>query len=244
MSLGKTHRNMKTKEYILLLLILLLTIALPTFNAYATRFEVSEDFSALINKQLVYQLSTLLLTLLFLTLLWKLKRKEFIQYFRRGNISAPITPAPFVGIKPKKNENWLHLGKSFSVIITLVTMVVIYLQVIHKNTLDYSKILTLLPIAIGLSLVNSFVEESITRLGIVATFKNIIPDNSIMILSGLLFGGVHYLGTPGGVTGVFVAGFLGWFLAKSILETKGFFWAWLIHFLQDIVIFTAMLSTE
>ena len=235
---------MKTKEYILLLLILLLTIALPTFNAYANRFEVSKDFSALINKQLVYQLSTLMLTFLFLTLLWKLKTKEFVQYFRRGHISAPIMPAPYVGIKPKKDENWLHLGKNFSVIITLVTLGVIYFQVIYKNTFDYSKVLILLPIAVGFSLVNSFVEESITRLGIVATFKNIIPDNSIMILSGLLFGGIHYLGTPGGVTGVVVAGFLGWFLAKSILETKGFFWAWLIHFLQDIVIFTAMLTTE
>jgi len=31
-------------------------------------------------------------------------------------------------------------------------------------------------------------------------------------------------------------------LAKSILETKGIFWAWLIHFLQDIIIFTALLT--
>ncbi|MFT6005009.1 MAG: hypothetical protein ACI8UQ_002153, partial [Bacteroidia bacterium] len=55
---------------------------------------------------------------------------------------------------------------------------------------------------------------------------------------------VHYFGTPGGIIGVIVAGFLGWFLAKSILETKGFFWAWFIHFLQDVVIITAMLAIE
>jgi hypothetical protein len=37
-----------------------------------------------------------------------------------------------------------------------------------------------------------------------------------------------------------LAGFLGWFLAKSIGETHGFFWAWLIHFLQDVVIITGL----
>jgi hypothetical protein len=28
-------------------------------------------------------------------------------------------------------------------------------------------------------------------------------------------------------------------LAKSVVETNGIFWAWFIHFLQDIVIFSA-----
>jgi membrane protease YdiL (CAAX protease family) len=133
---------------------------------------------------------------------------------------------------------------NFSVIITLVTIVVIYFQVIKGNNFDYSKLLFVLPISIGFSLVNSFVEESITRLGVVIALKGIIPDKYIMVASGILFGSVHYFGTPGGLVGIFVAGFLGWFLAKSILETKGFFWAWLIHFLQDIAIITAMLAIE
>jgi hypothetical protein len=51
---------------------------------------------------------------------------------------------------------------------------------------------------------------------------------------------VHYFGTPGKIPGVLLAGFLGWFLAKSIGETHGFFWAWLIHFLQDVVIITGL----
>ena len=57
----------------------------------------------------------------------------------------------------------------------------------------------------------------------------------------MLFGGGHYFGTPGGVTGVLLAGFLGWLLSKSIAETHGFGWAWLIHFVQDVVIFVAIL---
>jgi len=30
---------------------------------------------------------------------------------------------------------------------------------------------------------------------------------------------------------------LGWFLGKSMLETRGLFWAWLIHLVQDVLIF-------
>tara|TARA_R100001369_G_scaffold35799_1_gene61126 strand:+ start:111 stop:818 length:708 start_codon:yes stop_codon:yes gene_type:complete len=235
---------MKTKEYILISIIVLLTIALPIIGYWSSSFEFSKDFSSAVNRQLAYQSSTLILTIVFLVILWKFKSKEFIKYFKKGNITAMIAPVPALGIKPKNNENWMHLGKNFSIVITAVTLVVVYFQVINRNEFDYSKLLFVLPISVGFSLINSFVEESITRLGIVIALKNIIPDKSIMVISGVLFGSVHYWGTPGGIIGVIVAGFLGWFLAKSILETKGFFWAWFIHFLQDIVIITAMLAIE
>lgn len=60
----------------------------------------------------------------------------------------------------------------------------------------------------------------------------------------MLFGVGHFYGIPNGVVGVLLTGFLGWFLGKSMLETGGFFWAWLIHFMQDVVIFAflAMLA--
>ena len=63
------------------------------------------------------------------------------------------------------------------------------------------------------------------------------PGGHIAILSGVLFGGVHYFGIPGGLIGVALAGFLGWLLTKSITKTRGVFWAWSLHFLQDLVIF-------
>jgi hypothetical protein len=34
--------------------------------------------------------------------------------------------------------------------------------------------------------------------------------------------------------------FLGWMLGKAMLETRGFFWAWFIHFWQDVAIFSFM----
>lgn len=101
-----------------------------------------------------------------------------------------------------------------------------------------------MPFSIAFALSNSFVEESITRLGVVVVLKGRLKDKTIPLISALLFGTIHYWGNPGGFLGVIVAGFLGWFLAKSILETKGIFWAWLIHFVQDIIIFSALLTIQ
>ena len=30
----------------------------------------------------------------------------------------------------------------------------------------------------------------------------------------------------------------GWLMGKSMLETRGFFWAWFIHFWMDIAVFS------
>lgn len=35
---------------------------------------------------------------------------------------------------------------------------------------------------------------------------------------------------------------MGWLLAKSMLKTGGFFWTWLIPFLQVILIFSFILA--
>lgn len=44
-----------------------------------------------------------------------------------------------------------------------------------------------------------------------------------------------------GVIGILMAGVLGWLMMKSVMETQGIFWAWSIHFLQDVVIFSALI---
>ena len=42
------------------------------------------------------------------------------------------------------------------------------------------------------------------------------------------------------VVGALLGGVLGWLLGKAMLETRGFAWAWFIHFLQDVLIFAFM----
>ena len=70
-----------------------------------------------------------------------------------------------------------------------------------------------------------------------------VPEWLVWIKAGLLaffFGLAHYLyGSPSGVIGFLMTGFLAWLLGKSMLETRGLFWAWFIHFLADVIIFAS-----
>lgn len=232
----------KPKDILLFLLIVVLTISLVFVGSWSGGIVIFESLSESINKQIVYQAITLSGAIIFLFILWRFKRTEFQEHFRKGNIAADILPEPMVGIKPKPSENWFHFGRNFAVIISGVTLIVIYFQIIKGGGITLGSMLKVFPFAILFALSNSFVEESITRLGVVVTLKNLVKDRTIPLVSALIFGSVHYWGSPGGFIGVVVAGFLGWLLAKSILETKGIFWAWLIHFLQDVIIFSALFS--
>ena len=66
------------------------------------------------------------------------------------------------------------------------------------------------------------------------------PHRIIILISGILFGIPHYFGMPKGLLGVLMAGFLGWLLAISVLETHGLFLAWAVHFVQDVVIIASV----
>lgn len=231
-----------TKEILILTAVVVLTIALALFSYLTNGIIVIESLSSTINHQIVYQSITLLAALLFVLVLWSTKTNSFQKYFRKGNIRAKIGPVPMIGLKPKLHENWLHLGRNYTIIISFVTAIIIYFQLFEGSSISLNDVLIVLPFSLVFALSNSFVEEIITRFAVVITLKGVVRDKSIQVISALIFGIVHYWGNPGGILGVLAAAFLGWFLAKSILETEGIFWAWLIHFCQDIIIFSALLN--
>ena len=235
---------MKLKDIILLIIIVALTASFLFIGKWTTGIIIFDNLSPLTNHQIIYQGITLLIAFALLLVLWGLKREEFKTYFKKGNVSAKIISEPWAGIKPKPNENWSHFGRNIGIAISVVTAIVIYFQLIHRKEISYSNILTILAFSIIFSFTNSFIEESVTRLSVVVVLKGKVKDRIIPFISALIFGTVHYWGNPGGVAGVLVAGFLGWFLAKSILETKGIFWAWIIHFAQDVIIFSARFLAE
>ena len=231
-----------TKEILILTAVVVLTVALALFSYFTNGIIVIESLSSTINHQIVYQSITLLAALLFLLVLWSTKTNSFQKYFRKGNIRAKIGPVPMIGLKPKPHENWLHLGRNYTIIISFVTAIIIYFQLFEGSSISLNDVLMVLPFSLVFALSNSFVEEIITRFAVVITLKGVVRDKSIQVISALIFGIVHYWGNPGGIIGVLAAAFLGWFLAKSIIETEGIFWAWLIHFCQDLIIFSALLN--
>ncbi|HNF36385.1 MAG TPA: CPBP family intramembrane metalloprotease, partial [Anaerolineales bacterium] len=110
-----------------------------------------------------------------------------------------------------------------------------------KAGVDYRFLLFSLLWSIPFSVANAFSEEAIFRMGIVSPLFGVLSTSVILLLSGVIFGAPHYFGQPSGVVGAVMAGFLGWLLAMSLVETQGFLIAWAIHFAQDVVIITSMI---
>jgi hypothetical protein len=190
-----------------------------------------------IDGELKYQLITLGVAGLVLLATYLARPTGFRRFFGFGQIDAPVKPVKAIGLNPGPGETWRRVGRDFAVIITAVTAVFIYLQAFRGNSIARENV-RFLPWIVVFALSNAFVEEMITRFAVVSSLDGLISRPAVYLVSAAIFGGVHYFGTPGGIPGVLMAGFLGWFAAKSIGETGGFFWAWFIHFLQDVVIFT------
>ncbi|NLY08824.1 MAG: CPBP family intramembrane metalloprotease [Tissierellia bacterium] len=191
----------------------------------------------IIDFYLNYELSTIILSLIFLFIIYILADKVRLKFFNINKLDGEVLPEPWVGIVPKKKESWKNIGLSVGSIITISTAVVVYFQTAHGRGITIS-MFPEVPMLLILALMNSFTEEVIFRL----SYSTIIANEGLNpriaeVLAAVVFGGVHYVGiAPNGIAGAIMAGYIGWFLAKSINETNGFFWAWVVHFAQDVVI--------
>jgi len=178
------------------------------------------------------RLSPALVTMVFL-LLMGLRRRDF--FLVKGKIDAPVEPSKLLGMK--KPEPWTRTGSTFAIIFSVVTFA--FLVLTWKPSLDaLIEALPLIPVALLIAAMNAFNEEFTLRAAPLSVLWSIIGKQQALMITTVYFGLGHFYGVPNGVLGVLLSGFLGWFLGKSLLETKGFFWAWLIHFLPDAFIFT------
>lgn len=217
---------------IIVIMFAILLVLIDRNPVLSLEFLLNEKLNAAIN----YQITVLGLAGLMILLIIGMTGKKSIKLLNIAHLDGAIIPERFIGINPKKNETWKNLGLNFAIVISLVTAIVIYFQV-YRNQEPSLVLFPNLLLVILLALSNSFVEEVIFRFSFAAV---IISSNQSYYLaqglSALTFGGIHYFGVPSGIPGVLMAGFIGWFLTKSILETRSFFWAWLIHFIQDVII--------
>ncbi len=191
-----------------------------------------------VNTQIKFQSLQLVLAAIVLLLVYLLNPENFAHFFRLGNVNAQISKIAWLGVTG--NETWLEIATSIGLFITLGTAIFMFFQ-LKKAGVDYRYFVFSLLWAIPFSMTNAFSEEAIFRLGIVSPLYGIFSVSIIILISGIVFGGPHYFGMPSGVVGALMAGFLGWLLALSLLETHGLFLAWALHFVQDVVIITSMI---
>ena len=194
--------------------------------------------NTVVNTQIKFQSLQLILAAVVLLLTYFLNPENFIRFFRVGNVNVHISKIAWLGVTG--NETWLEIALTLGLFITLGTGIFMFFQ-LKKEGVDYRNFLFSLLWSIPFSMANAFSEEAIFRIGIISPLYGIFSVSIIILISGIVFGAPHYFGMPSGVVGALMAGFLGWLLALSLIETQGLLIAWAIHFAQDVVIITSMI---
>lgn len=179
---------------------------------------------AIVNSTFTMQMMVLPISLIAIAFIYFYDRQGFKTFFR-------------VGITFSKDNEWSVYGPMVAVGFTIGTMMLLSFSVISQHGAFNETFVALLPLVLLMSLTNAWSEEIFSRFVLAAGLSERLNPATIGWISAIIFGLPHFLGTPSGVFGVIVSGFLGWVLAKSVLETRGLGWAVLIHFLQDVVIF-------
>jgi membrane protease YdiL (CAAX protease family) len=209
------------------------TIALMYLSGQATRLGFSFHPNRYLNFQINYQLMLLGLAFISLASAYLLNPEGVKSILSFGDLAAEGEELKIVGIK--EGDSWMKTGISLSIIMSLVTGVFMYFQ-IKGQAVDFRLLKTGIFWIFLFSLTNSFSEEMIYRVGLNGPLYKLISPQAIFLISAIIFGLAHFQGMPNGLIGVILAGLLGYVLSKSVHETNGIFWAWLIHFLQDVII--------
>lgn len=224
------------RPYLLILLVLFVADAIFTRVGatafWQTLFPPTAGFGI---SMLGVQLLRFAVALVMIAALFVLKHRRENFFLTRGKVNAPAAAIPMIMSRP---TTWKTLGPVLALCVSGGTLV--FLLLAGQNTSSLLQVLPLLPIVLLLAAMNAFSEEINYRASFLSTITDAVGMRHALLLTAAFFGLGHYYGVPYGVLGVAMAGVLGWLLGKSMLETKGMARAWLIHFLQDVLIFAFM----
>jgi len=197
-------------------------------------FQSGLDNPSFNTSMLAEQILNLIVTLIVIAYMYILKKKRKLFFLAAGDTSAPAEPVNWLGIK--EAEKWAAVGRRFAIYLSLGTLA--FLLIAGRPPVDIViKALPFLPAVLVYAALNAFNEEMTYKATFLAVLENIVGKHQALLLLAAFFGLFHFYGIPYGIIGVLMAAFLGWFLGKSMLETRGIFWAWFLHFLQDVLIF-------
>lgn len=223
------------RQYLVTLLVLYLVNRifkdLMKSPAWQARFHLNAPF---IRDMLGTQLLRFGGAMILVATTWLMKGRREDFFLVKGRLRAPAEPVRWLAIR--RGARWDRLCGTFSIVACLGTSS--FLLTVGPPTLtDLSSLLPVLPAILLYATMNAFSEEMSFRAAFLATLPKSMGKSQSLLLTATYFGLAHYWGVPYGPVGVVLAGLLGWLLGKIMLETRGFFWAWFIHFLQDVFIF-------
>ena len=184
---------------------------------------------------LAEQALNLAVTLSVVAVLFVVHRDRHAFYLAKGDLAAPAAPIGWLGVKP--GDRWSAVGRNLAIGISLGTLAFLVLSGQPSPDLVV-RALPLLPVVLLAAALNAFNEEVTYKASLLSVLVGPMGPRQALWMVAAYFGIAHFYGIPYGLIGVALAWFLGWILAKSMLETRGLAWAWFIHFAQDVLIFS------
>lgn len=176
--------------------------------------------------------------LLILNLLYRTPEEAFLA---RGDLSIKAEEIRWLGIG-KGKISWGKLSVISAFLISSGTILLTVLTATgFRMQENLQGLISSLHLVVLFALVNSFCEGVVYRSSVAATLCRLLPKNQLVLVGALFFGIGHYYGIPSGPLGAVMGSLLGWYLLRSMYETKGFQSSWIIHFMQDVVIFATIL---
>lgn len=218
------------------LVIIIATLLLLNAKIFTKRMDFIVHSDNYVNGLAKHQIFALVVAILVtITILILIPNSK--QFLNIGQLNLIAEKERWLGINGK--SSWTVNGVQLLLFVSVATSIFMFLAVKYTNSINNFD-WRFIPLILLFSFTNSLAEELIFRFGVVGGFFNFYPKSTILIISALFFGLPHFFGWPNGFIGVVMSGMLGYILCKATLETKGISIAWIIHFVQDIIIFTAL----
>jgi len=184
---------------------------------------------------LAAQSLNLMVALAVIATLLLMGRTRTTFFLTRGDLAAPVAPIRWLGVGP--GQRWNRFGLWLTLCISGGTLTFLVLAG-RPDPGDVATVWLFLPAVLLAAAVNAFTEEVTYKASLLSVLEGPVGPRQAVLMVAAYFGIGHYYGIPYGVVGALLAGFLGWILARSMQETRGMFWAWFVHFWQDVLIFS------
>lgn len=131
---------------------------------------------------------------------------------------------------------WTLFGPLALGLLVIPAIVELVLEV-HPDFALASHILSSLPIVVAFGIINAAQEEFTYRMVYLARLTPVIGVGQALLLTSVNFGLNHWVGGhPNGLAGAVTVALLGFILGKSMLETRGIAWAWILHTCADVMV--------
>ena len=181
-----------------------------------------------------YQIINLIKAFIMFFVLLKILKKRSNFFLVKGDLRAIAMPIKGMVKNPIP---WRKFALQFGIYMTLGLIIFLFVAGGIPSKENIIKILPIFPLILIFAAINSLYEELNFRAAIISTLKNELTSDQALWISSVYFGIIHFYGVPYGIIGVLLATFLGYIIAKSMIESKGFVYAFLLHIIQDIIIF-------